>query len=114
MNRGLRESILNRRMFICVLTGFASGMPLYLLMQLVPAWLRSSGVSLADIGLLALVGLPYSWKFLWAPLMDRLSLPLGRRRGWMLLTQIGLILGIGSLGYLDPVNNMALVAVFVR
>ena len=112
MNRDLRESILNRRMFICVLTGFASGMPLYLLMQLVPAWLRSSGVSLADIGLLALVGLPYSWKFLWAPLMDRLSLPLGRRRGWMLLTQIGLILGIGSLGYVDPVNNMALVAVF--
>jgi PAT family beta-lactamase induction signal transducer AmpG len=112
MNRDLRESILNRRMFICVLTGFASGMPLYLLMQLVPAWLRSSGVSLADIGLLALVGLPYSWKFLWAPLMDRLSLPLGRRRGWMLVTQIGLILGIGSLGYVDPVNNMASVAAF--
>ena len=112
MNRALRESILNRRMLICVLTGLASGMPLYLLMQLVPAWLRSSGVSLADIGLLALVGLPYSWKFLWAPLMDRLSLPLGRRRGWMLVTQIGLILGIGSLGYVDPVNNMALVAAF--
>ena len=112
MKLGLRESILNRRMFICVLTGLASGMPLYLLMQLVPAWLRSSGVSLADIGLLALVGLPYSWKFLWAPLMDRLSLPLGRRRGWMLVTQIGLIMGIGSLGYLDPVSNMALVAAF--
>ena len=112
MSRALRESILSRRMFICVLTGLASGMPFYLLMQLVPAWLRSSGVSLADIGLLALVGLPYSWKFLWAPLMDRLSLPLGRRRGWMLVTQIGLILGIGSLGYVDPVNNMALVAAF--
>ncbi|MEC8112521.1 MAG: MFS transporter, partial [Pseudomonadota bacterium] len=112
MNRTLRESILNRRMFICVLTGLASGMPLYLLVQLVPAWLRSSGVSLADIGLLALVLLPYSWKFLWAPLMDRLSLPLGRRRGWMLVTQIGLIMGIGSLGYVDPVNNMALVAAF--
>ena len=112
MNRTLRESILNRRMFICVLTGLASGMPYYLLVQLVPAWLRSSGVSLADIGLLALVVLPYSWKFLWAPLMDRLSLPLGRRRGWMLVTQIGLILGIGSLGYVDPVNNMALVAAF--
>ncbi|MED5314984.1 MAG: MFS transporter, partial [Pseudomonadota bacterium] len=112
MNRTLRESILNRRMFICVLTGLASGMPLYLLVQLVPAWLRSSGVSLVDIGLLALVTLTYSWKFLWAPLMDRLSLPLGRRRGWMLVTQIGLILGIGSLGYVDPVNNMALVAAF--
>ncbi|OUV61766.1 MAG: AmpG family muropeptide MFS transporter [Cellvibrionales bacterium TMED122] len=112
MNRTLRKSILNRRMFICVLTGLASGMPLYLLIQLVPAWLRSSGISLADIGLLALVGLPYSWKFLWAPLVDRLSLPLGRRRGWMLVTQISLILGIGSLGYVDPVNNMGLVATF--
>ncbi len=112
MNRNLRNSILNLRMFICILTGLASGMPLYLLMQLVPAWLRSSGVSLADIGLLALVGLPYSWKFLWAPLMDRLRLPLGRRRGWMLLTQIGLILGIGLLGYVDPVTNMTLVAAF--
>ena len=112
MNQNLREAIFNRRMFICVLTGLASGMPLYLLMQLVPAWLRSSGVSLADIGLLALVGLPYSWKFLWAPLMDRFSLPLGRRRGWMLVTQICLILGIASLGHVDPVNNMALVAAF--
>ena len=112
MNQSLREAIFNRRMFICVLTGLASGMPLYLLMQLVPAWLRSSGVSLADIGLMALVGLPYSWKFLWAPLMDRFSLPLGRRRGWMLITQIGLILGIGSLGYVDPSDNMALVAAF--
>ena len=112
MNQNLREAIFNRRMFICVLTGLASGMPLYLLMQLVPAWLRSSGVSLADIGLLALVGLPYSWKFLWAPLMDRFSLPLGRRRGWMLVTQICLILGIGSLGHVDPANNMALVAAF--
>ena len=112
MKWDLREAILNRRMFICVLTGLASGMPLYLLMQLVPAWLRSSGISLADIGLLALVGLPYSWKFLWAPLMDRFSLPLGRRRGWMLVTQICLILGIGSLGHVDPVNNMALVAAF--
>ena len=64
-------------MLICVFTGFASGMPLYLLIQLVPAWLRDSGVSLAEIGLFALVGLPYTWKFLWAPLMDRVTLPLG-------------------------------------
>ena len=86
-------------------------MPLYLLIQLVPAWLRSADVSLGDIGLFALVGLPYSWKFLWAPLMDRLRLPLGRRRGWMVVTQIGLVLSIGSLGYIDPLNQTALVAV---
>jgi len=54
------------RMLICVMTGLASGMPLYLLIQLVPAWLRSADVSLAEIGLFSLVGLPYTWKFLWA------------------------------------------------
>ena len=99
-------------MLICVLTGLASGMPLYLLIQLIPAWLRSSSVSLVDIGLIGLVTLPYSWKFLWAPLMDRLRLPLGRRRGWMLVTQIALILSIGLLGYVDPLNQTALVAAF--
>jgi PAT family beta-lactamase induction signal transducer AmpG len=108
----LTEVLLNRRMLICVLTGLASGMPLYLLIQLIPAWLRSSEVSLVDIGLIALVTLPYSWKFLWAPLIDRLRLPLGRRRGWMLVTQAGLIVSIGSLGYIDPLNQTALVAVF--
>ena len=106
----LRSQLLNARMFICVLTGFASGMPLYLLIQLVPAWLLDSGVSLAEIGLFALVGLPYTWKFLWAPLMDRWQLPLGLRRGWMLLAQLGLIVGIGFLGHIDPVADTGLVA----
>ncbi len=105
-------ALLNRRMLICVMTGLASGMPLYLLIQLVPAWLRAADVSLAEIGLFALVGLPYTWKFLWAPLMDRIALPLGRRRGWMLVAQIGLVLSIGALGYIDPLNETALVAVF--
>ena len=105
------KAVLSRRMLICVATGFASGMPLYLLIQLVPAWLRAAEVSLAEIGLFALVGLPYTWKFLWAPLMDRISPPLGRRRGWMLLAQIGLIGGIGMLGYIDPLQQTGLVAV---
>ena len=105
-------ALLNRRMLICVMTGLASGMPLYLLIQLVPAWLRAADVSLAEIGLFALVGLPYTWKFLWAPLMDRIALPLGRRRGWMLVAQIGLVLSIGALGYVDPLHETALVAVF--
>ena len=105
-------ALLNRRMLICVMTGLASGMPLYLLIQLVPAWLRAADVSLAEIGLFALVGLPYTWKFLWAPLMDRIALPLGRRRGWMLVAQIGLVLSIGALGYIDPLHETALVAVF--
>ena len=93
------EVVLSRRMLICVFTGLASGMPLYLLIQLVPAWLHSADVSLAEIGLFSLVGLPYTWKFLWAPLMDRITPPLGRRRGWMFLAQLSLIASIGALGH---------------
>ena len=99
-------------MLVCVFTGFASGMPFFLLIQLIPAWLRTSDVSLVDIGLVGLVTLPYSWKFLWAPLIDRLRLPLGRRRGWMLLTQVALMLSIGCLGFVDPKHQMTLVVVF--
>ncbi|MDA9711218.1 AmpG family muropeptide MFS transporter [Luminiphilus sp.] len=111
MTAALLGTAMNRRMLICVLTGLASGMPYYILFQLVPAWLRSADVSLAMIGVLSLVGLPYFWKFLWAPFMDRITPPFGRRRGWMLLAQLGLIVSIGSLGYLDPLNQTALVAV---
>jgi len=107
---GIWSQVLSKRMFVCVLTGFASGLPLYLLLQLVPAWLRDSGVSLAEIGLFALVGLPYTWKFLWAPLMDRWRLPLGLRRGWMLFAQVGLILSIGLLGQIDPLADTGVVA----
>ena len=99
-------------MLICVFTGLASGMPFFLLIQLIPAWLKTSDVSLVDIGLVGLVTLPYSWKFLWAPLIDRLRLPLGRRRGWMLLTQVALMLSIGCLGFVDPKHQMTLVVVF--
>lgn len=107
-----RKAILNRRMLVCVATGFASGMPLYILYQLVPAWLRTEGVGLAEIGLFALIGFPYTWKFMWAPLLDRYSLPfLGRRRGWMLATQIGLLGSIGSLGFIDPTQSLMWVAV---
>jgi PAT family beta-lactamase induction signal transducer AmpG len=106
------QAVLNRRMLICVFTGFSSGMPLYLLYQLVPAWLHEGGVSLTDIGLFALVGIPYTWKFAWAPLMDRYVPPfLGRRRGWMLLTQLALLVFIGALGVLEPRQSLGLVAV---
>jgi len=99
----LREAVLNRRMLICVFTGFASGLPLYVLIQLVPAWLRIEGVGLAEIGFFALIQFPYTWKFLWSPLMDRYTLPfLGRRRGWILATQLSLLLSIGILGLVEP------------
>lgn len=98
-----KQALLNRRMLICIFTGFTSGLPLYLLIQLVPAWLRVEGVGLAEIGFFSLVGLPYTWKFLWAPMMDRFSLPfLGRRRGWMLLTQLALMLSMIALGFIQP------------
>ena len=98
-----REAILNRRMLICVFTGFTSGLPLYILIQLVPAWLRTEGVGLAEIGFFALIQFPYTWKFLWSPIMDRFTLPfLGHRRGWMLLTQLALFVSIAALGFVKP------------
>jgi len=106
-----REAILNRRMLICVFTGFTSGMPLYVLFQLVPGWLRFEGVGLAEIGFFALVQFPYTWKFLWSPVMDRFTLPfLGHRRGWMLVAQIMLLIGICAMGFLKPALSIWVVA----
>ncbi len=104
--------LLTRRMMICVFTGFSSGLPLYLLLNLVPAWLRSGGVDLKTIGLFALVQFPYTWKFLWAPLLDRYAPSIGvtgRRRSWMLLTQSGLLAAIASLGIFSPVEDIGVV-----
>jgi len=99
----LKEAILNRRMLICVFTGFTSGLPLYILFQLVPAWLRVEGVGLKEIGFFALVQIPYAWKFLWSPVIDRFTLPfLGHRRGWMLVMQLVLLVSIATLGFLKP------------
>jgi len=94
-------------MLICVFTGFASGLPLYLLINLLPAWLRSEHVDLKAIGLFALIQLPFTWKFLWSPLMDRFALPLlGRRRGWMLATQLVLVVAIAAFGLLQPAFDL--------
>jgi PAT family beta-lactamase induction signal transducer AmpG len=101
-------------MLICIFIGFSSGLPLYVLIQLVPGWLRSNDVDLATIGLFSLVSLPYTWKFLWSPLMDRFSPPfLGRRRGWALITQIGLLGGISVLGQFDPTTSLQGIAVLI-
>lgn len=102
-----RRDILSRTMLICVFTGFASGLPLYTLINLVPAWLRSEGVDLKAIGLFALIGLPYTWKFLWSPAMDRYVPPfLGRRRGWMLISQLGLMATVAAFGSFTPQQNL--------
>lgn len=105
--------LFSRKMAICVFTGFASGLPLYLLLNLVPAWLRSEQVNLATIGLFALIQFPYTWKFLWAPLLDRYVLPwLGRRRGWMLLTQLGLLATIAGMGGFSPQSDLGMIVFF--
>lgn len=78
-------------------------MPLYVLVELVPYWLRRAEVDLATIGLFALLTLPYNWKFVWAPLLDRFRLPfLGRRRGWILVSQVLLLFSIGQFSAADP------------
>jgi PAT family beta-lactamase induction signal transducer AmpG len=106
-----RELLWNRRMLLCVALGFSSGLPLYVTLTLLQAWLHREGVSLRDIGLFNLTGLPYTWKFLWAPLIDRYPLPfLGRRRGWALCTQLVLVASIAGLGSLDPSGSPGAVA----
>ena len=90
-------------MLICIFTGFSSGLPLYILIQLLPAWLRSEQVDLKAIGFFALIQLPYNWKFLWSPLLDRFAIPMfGRRRGWILVTQILLLISIPVFGFFHP------------
>jgi PAT family beta-lactamase induction signal transducer AmpG len=96
------QALLNKRMLICIFTGFSSGLPLYILISLLPAWLRSEGVNLKAIGLFALINLPFTWKFLWAPFFDRYIPPLGRRRGWLLISQVLLLLSIPIFGAFNP------------
>ncbi len=104
------RALANRRMLICVLTGFSSGLPLYLLLNLVPAWLKTEGLSLKAIGAFALIQFPYTWKFVWSPFLDRFALPLlGRRRGWMALTMLLLLAAVAWLGTLSPTNQLGLV-----
>jgi MFS transporter, PAT family, beta-lactamase induction signal transducer AmpG len=111
------EALGNRRILVTLLLGFASGLPLALTSGTLQAWMTVEGVNLKTIGVFTLVGLPYTWKFLWAPLMDRFVPPfLGRRRGWILLTQLALMAGIAIMGATDPKAApwaLAALAVFV-
>ncbi|MCA9567774.1 MAG: AmpG family muropeptide MFS transporter [Myxococcales bacterium] len=101
----------SRRMLVCLGTGFASGMPLYVLIQLLPAWFKDAGLDLASIGLFSLAMLPYSWKFVWAPLLDRYGLPgMGRRKSWAAGSQVALVVLLAALGALDPRTDTTLVA----
>lgn len=106
-----------RPVLVQLFMGFASGLPLLLTLSTLTVWLAEVGVSKTSIGLFALVGAPYTFKFLWAPLIDRLPIPpftslLGRRRGWMVATQIGLILSLLGLGASDPAVDAGRTALF--
>ncbi|WP_373990458.1 AmpG family muropeptide MFS transporter [Duganella sp. BuS-21] len=108
------HSYLNGRTVSILFLGFSSGLPLYTLIYLMQAWLAKSGLDVKALGLFGLAMFPYTFKFLWAPLMDRYSIgPLGRRRGWMALTQLALFVFIGGLGMLDPKLELSLIAVTV-
>src|SRR6185295_11068539 len=117
-----RESFLNAfgvyfrpRVLIVMFLGFSAGLPLALSGSTLSVWMREEGVDLRTIGLFALVGTPYTIKFLWAPLVDALDIPvlsrlLGRRRGWLLFSQLLLIAAIIFLGFSDPAISPWIVA----
>ena len=111
------SSYLEKKMLITLSMGFVSGVPLLLTITLLQAWLTDEGISKSTIGLFALVGLPYSLKFIWAPIFDYFTISkLGRRRGWLLVTQILLIISIIALGMGNPALNawnVALLATLV-
>ena len=102
------------KMAILLFLGFSSGLPLFLTGagKTIQAWMTTEHVSLATIGWFSLAGLPYSLKFLWAPLLDRYVPPfLGRRRGWLVITQVALLLAIAGMAFQDPVNGLRMLAV---
>ncbi|MFM2346541.1 MAG: hypothetical protein RL654_1294, partial [Pseudomonadota bacterium] len=105
------------RLAAVLVLGFASGLPLALTGQAMQAWLSLEGIDVATIGFLSLVGLPYTFKFLWAPLMDRFDPPwLGRRRGWLVLTQLllgGALLLMAGTSPKDSMRLYALLAVAI-
>lgn len=103
--------IFSGRMLVALLMGFSSGLPLLLTITVLQAWMKIEGVDLTVIGMMALVGLPYTLKFLWAPFLDRFTLPfLGRRRGWLLVAQIALMISIAGLGQTNPGRSPWMVA----
>jgi PAT family beta-lactamase induction signal transducer AmpG len=99
------------RLAVILALGFSSGLPLALTGGTLQAWMTVEGVDLSTIGVFTLVGLPYVWKFVWAPAMDRFVPPfLGRRRGWLLVTQLLLAAGIGAMAFMSPRTDLAAIA----
>ena len=111
------RTFFNRRMLVMLGLGFSSGLPFMLVFDTLSTWLRDSGLSLEVIGFFSLATLSYSFKFLWAPLIDRTTIPgltklVGHRRSWMLVCQAGVIFGLWLISGSDPVRNLPLMAAF--
>lgn len=104
---------LNRRMLALLGLGFASGMPNVLTQATLQAWMRNKGIDLGVIGLFSAVTIPYALKFIWAPIVDRYQLPfLGRRRGWLLVTQLLLVIAIAAMAFSGPKDQNASLSLF--
>ena len=110
-NQFLKE-IFSKKMALCLSLGFASGMPLFVVLTLLGAYLRKEGVNLKEIGLFSLIMIPYTWKFVWSPLVDRYNLfHFGRRRSWMLISQIAVFFSIFLLGQFSPKTSLSVIAI---
>jgi len=105
--------MLSWKMMVMFFFGFSSGFPYYIIKDVLKFWMMDANVDIAKIGLFALVGVPYTLKFVWSPIMDGFVPPfLGRRRGWILIAQLGLMLTIAILGQFDPTQSLLWIAVF--
>lgn len=115
--KNIIKEIFSKKMLVCLLLGFSSGLPLLLTGGTLKLWLAEAKVDITTIGYFSWVGMMYSLKFIWAPLLDSVALNnLGRRRSWMLFMQIGLAISLFFLGQIDPMTSltmMALVSVVV-
>ncbi len=106
-NTRMLGKMLSRKMLTILFLGLASGIPLGIVITVLQAWMTKSGIELKTVGLAVLVQMPYTWKFVWSPLMDRFVPPfLGRRRGWMLISQLLMIVSIVAMGQFDPARSV--------
>ena len=107
----LRQMLIQPRMWVILILGYASGLPLNLSDATIKAWYSEAGVDIVTIGFLSLVGLPYALKFFWAPLLDRFLPPFaGRRRGWVILFQLGLVIMLAAFACFEPQEHAGIIA----
>ncbi len=110
--RGYSAVFRDRNLVAIALLAFGSGLPLALTGSTLQAWMTVEGVDLSTIGFFTLVGIPYTWKFLWSPAMDRFVPPwLGRRRGWLVITQVLIALGLVGMALLSPRTDLTAIAI---